>query len=145
MKNHIGEKFGRLTIVQKTNKKVQRTYLYECMCECGNTTYARMSDLKSGHVQSCGCLQIEKAKDQAASFIVDGTKPSGFNGKPNKNNGTGYRGVSAYQQSGKTKYSARLYYKGENHQCKGFKTAEEAYKARLEMEKKYLPENIKNK
>lgn len=81
----------------------------------------------------------------ALILLAIAPKPSGFNGKPNKNNGNGYRGVSAYQQSGKTKYSARLYYKGENHQRKGFKTAEEAYKERLEMEKKYLPENIKNK
>lgn len=140
----IGEKYGRLTIVRKSDKKVQRSYLYECLCDCGNTTYALLSQLKNGRKKSCGCLQLEKAKDQAASFIVDGTKPSSFNGKPNKNNVTGYRGVSAYKQSGKTKYSARLYYKGDNHQQKGFSTAEEAYKARLEMETKYLPENFIN-
>ena len=138
MKNHIGEKFGRLTIVRKTERKVQRTFLYECLCECGNSTYARMSDLKSGHVQSCGCLQKDKSRAIVESLIIDGTKPSVFNGKPNKNNGSGYRGVSAYQQSGRTKYSARLYYKGENHQKKGFATAEEAYEARKELEKKYI-------
>lgn len=134
----IGERFGRLVVISKTDQKQRREFLYECKCDCGNTTYQTRQALMSGHVRSCGCLHDEQIKDLHASLYVDGSKPSAFNDKPNKNNSTGLRGVTSYQQAGKTKYKASLYYKGKHYQKKGFATAEEARKYRLELEGKYL-------
>lgn len=55
--NNIGEKFGRLTIVdilwdEKRSKAV-------CKCDCGNDYIGVKADIVSGHTQSCGCLQSE--------------------------------------------------------------------------------------
>lgn len=55
--NNIGEKFGRLTIVDilwdcERAKAV-------CVCDCGNNYVGDKSDIVTGHTQSCGCLQSE--------------------------------------------------------------------------------------
>lgn len=135
----IGEKFGRLLVIEKTNRKLRRDYLYKCLCECGNITYQPKYNLTNGHARSCGCLQKEKTSVIVQHQIVDGTKPAIFTDKPNKNNSTGFRGVAPYQQSGRTKYKASLVYKGIDYHKKGFQTAEEAREYRKYLEEKYLP------
>lgn len=62
-KSHIGEKYNSLEIIdfEKNNRKNQRGYIMICKCDCGNITRQIYSDLISGKVISCGCLQKEKA------------------------------------------------------------------------------------
>lgn len=55
--NNIGEKYGRLTIVdiiwgERRTKAI-------CKCDCGNNYIGAKSDIVTGHTQSCGCLQSE--------------------------------------------------------------------------------------
>ena len=141
----IGNKYGRLTVVRKTDKKRRIEFLYECLCSCGNTTYQTRQALEIGHVKSCGCLQKDKAARTGKAQFIDGTRPSSFTGKPSKNSSTGFLGVVPYKQSGCTKYKASLRYKGVTYSKKGFLTAEEAYEYRLELEKKYLPPELRHK
>ena len=60
----IGRKFGKLLVVERAEMPVERKTehhaYWNCLCECGKNHIARSSDLKSGTVKSCGCLQIEK-------------------------------------------------------------------------------------
>lgn len=51
----IGQKFNRLTVVEHHSR--EKGYL--CKCDCGETTIARSSALKTGRHGSCGCLQKE--------------------------------------------------------------------------------------
>lgn len=57
-----GLKFGRLTVIRKTDLVSTRacdngSYLWECLCECGNLCYhSRYSLITSRGVRSCGCL-----------------------------------------------------------------------------------------
>lgn len=60
-KNKIGIRFGRLTVIEKTNKRAQRTIVWKCVCDCGNEVDVSAGHLQSGHTLSCGCLKIEKA------------------------------------------------------------------------------------
>lgn len=55
--NIIGKKFGRLTVIEYTDKRVSRAVVWKCKCECGNITYMTHKCLK-GSV-SCGCYQKE--------------------------------------------------------------------------------------
>jgi len=55
--NLIGQKFGRLTVIEEYPFK-ERT-AWKCLCDCGNTTIATSTSLKSGHVTSCGCYKAE--------------------------------------------------------------------------------------
>lgn len=56
MKDFIGKKFGRLTVLgNQGNKKY-------CKCDCGNYVYVLTCHLTSGHTKSCGCLQKERTQ-----------------------------------------------------------------------------------
>ena len=56
MNNLLGQKFGRLTAIEKTNKRKNRLIVWKCQCECGNICYAPSSELKRGNITSCGCI-----------------------------------------------------------------------------------------
>ena len=63
MPNHIditGRRFGRLTVLKLLRKRASnRQVLWRCRCDCGKLTVVRGDQLRSGHTQSCGCLQLE--------------------------------------------------------------------------------------
>ena len=51
-----GQKFNRLTAVGPTMEKHRGYMLWEFLCDCGRTAKALAAKVKSGDVQSCGCL-----------------------------------------------------------------------------------------
>lgn len=56
-----GQKFGRLTVLSKTNKRQHRYIVWLCQCDCGNIKEINGKHLRSGRIKSCGCLQRELA------------------------------------------------------------------------------------
>lgn len=60
IKNLIGQRFGRLTVVAQTNERINRSVVWECKCDCGNTHYVQSNSLLTGRTQSCGCLLKER-------------------------------------------------------------------------------------
>lgn len=55
-KDLSGQKFGRLTAIE-TKKKYRHSYLWVCICDCGNKTSVPIGHLMSGHTKSCGNCQ----------------------------------------------------------------------------------------
>lgn len=55
-KDITGMKFGKLTAIKNTEKLYKGVYLWECICECGNTCIKPINKLMIGEVNSCGCL-----------------------------------------------------------------------------------------
>lgn len=53
--NEIGNKYGKLTVIDKIRLNNQNTY-WKCQCECGNVTYCSGSVLRQGKANSCGCV-----------------------------------------------------------------------------------------
>ena len=53
-----GQKFGRLTVIEKVGTRGHHTY-WKCRCECGNITEVRTNALRSGATRSCSCLKEE--------------------------------------------------------------------------------------
>ena len=51
-----GKRFGRLLVEDCVGKYANGAIKWKCKCDCGNTTYAVASTLKSGAKKSCGCL-----------------------------------------------------------------------------------------
>lgn len=51
-----GLSFGKLTVMEKTNRRQNGHIIWKCRCECGNITYVSTHHLKDGTVKSCGCL-----------------------------------------------------------------------------------------
>lgn len=72
----IGKVFGKLTVVEKTNKRKRNYIVWNCLCSCGNYKEAIVSDLKKGNVRSCGCLFTERSKkyEKEYSGIYNGIK-----------------------------------------------------------------------
>lgn len=141
MKNLIGNRYGRLTVIGKTGKKAHgKENVYLCKCDCGNTVEVRSGLLSQGRKKSCGCLyrdtrlsnmdRLNKAKK-----YVDGVHVGAFDGRFNKNNTSGFKGVSKHNGG----YRAKITVKGHTYYGKTRTTKEEAYKDRLKFEEKLLP------
>jgi len=55
----IGSKFGRLTIIKESEKRIDNRVSVYCICDCGNEVIASINSLKKEHKKSCGCLKKE--------------------------------------------------------------------------------------
>lgn len=51
----LGQRFGSLTVVGRSRKRVKRGILWTCLCDCGYTCEASSSELVSGRKTHCGC------------------------------------------------------------------------------------------
>ena len=60
----IGEKFGRLTVLEDAGFTTTgaRKKLFKCVCDCGKIVIVKRNSLISGHTKSCGCFEIESKK-----------------------------------------------------------------------------------
>lgn len=61
-----GQKFGRLLVLRKVpyeehKYNTSQCAIWECKCDCGNTTIVSGNSLKNGSIKSCGCLRDEVA------------------------------------------------------------------------------------
>lgn len=70
----IGDKYNRLTVLEKTSKRKNRSIVYKCKCDCGNITYVKSTNLIKGITKSCGCLQVEKASEANKTHGLSHTK-----------------------------------------------------------------------
>lgn len=60
-----GQKFGRLTALEKDTAKRTTTNAYwKCLCDCGKIVTVRGISLRKGESQSCGCLRAELSKEK---------------------------------------------------------------------------------
>lgn len=68
--NHVGERFGRLTVLKWAgrNKHNQTTWL--CRCDCGNEITVVAGNLRSSNSQSCGCLNHETWKRETLPKLI---------------------------------------------------------------------------
>lgn len=86
------QKFGKLTVIEKTDKRSDGHIVWRCLCDCGNETEVSSADLKSGNTRSCGCIRSlgnqaiqsylqKKDIDFQTEYIFDDLRTS-KNGKP---------------------------------------------------------------
>lgn len=57
-----GQRFGRLKVKALT-LKIGRKVKWICRCDCGTPLIVHAGDLRSGNTKSCGCLQVERARE----------------------------------------------------------------------------------
>lgn len=72
-----GQKFGRLTVLERSGSAKDGHTMWLCLCDCGNKAVASGNNLKRGVTTSCGCFQREKASERykrigATSFLKHG-------------------------------------------------------------------------
>lgn len=65
----IGQKFGRLTVVDRAPKDARGKLRWVCRCDCGGETTSYGFSLTSGRSSSCGCVQREWAQSGQARQV----------------------------------------------------------------------------
>lgn len=66
VQDHIGEKFGFLTLLSDEYILSGHVKAYKCLCDCGNIHYARLDELLKGHTRSCGkCYLVRDEKNKS--------------------------------------------------------------------------------
>lgn len=59
-----GQRYKKLTAIrineEETNKRNNKISVWECLCDCGNTTYVSINNW--GKTQSCGCIRTKTSK-----------------------------------------------------------------------------------
>ncbi len=70
-KVYPGFKSGRLTVV-KFAGRINKRLMWECLCDCGNTSIVRQCGLIYGGTKSCGCLYLER--DNSKCHFVHGMR-----------------------------------------------------------------------
>ena len=64
-----GQRFGDLTVLRETDKRVDNKIIWECECVCGNHTYVISSNLIRGNTTSCGCSK-SKGEQKCISLLT---------------------------------------------------------------------------
>lgn len=59
MENEIGKRYGKLTVIEKLDRRKHNTSVYLCICDCGNFKKVNINNLHTVHIKSCGVLKIE--------------------------------------------------------------------------------------
>lgn len=73
MGNLIGQKFNRLTVIEKANSINNKPY-WICKCDCGNKTIVSENNLKKKNTKSCGCLKHERIVESATTHGMSNTR-----------------------------------------------------------------------
>lgn len=67
-----GQKFGRLLVLEKSNKRNAAGQVYwKCLCDCGTISEICGSALRSGHTKSCGCYNYECNIQKGKNKIIN--------------------------------------------------------------------------
>lgn len=74
----VGEKFGRLLVLERAKDHIEpsgrhRT-MWKCICSCGSECVTQQSCLRNGSTKSCGCLHDELCKNRATKHGKHGTR-----------------------------------------------------------------------
>lgn len=51
-----GQRFGKLIVLEITNKKQDRYCLWHCHCDCGGEILVNTKRLRRGTITNCGCV-----------------------------------------------------------------------------------------
>lgn len=156
-----GRVFGKLQAVEPTEQKDSNgCIIWECICECGNTTFVTASDLLYGGRVSCGCNASNAAKKRYEytlkpyqdKDIVDGTSLHAITSKELlATNTSGCTGVTYDKE--RNKWLAQIIFRGKHYYLGRYDKKEDAIQARFIAENKlhgdflewYLKNYTKNK
>ena len=53
----VNHRFGRILVLWKSKTKAGRSMLWDCRCDCGKVLPITGTNLRTGKVKNCGCLQ----------------------------------------------------------------------------------------
>ncbi len=57
-----GQRFGRLVAVRETDQRIDKSVVWECLCDCGEICLRSQGSLRAKRTTSCGCKRREILK-----------------------------------------------------------------------------------
>lgn len=85
-----GQKFGKLTVIERAENDKQNRVRWLCQCECGNLHITQATSLKRGACRSCGCeagftIYNQRRKEQYKNiYDLSGEYGVGYTAKGEK-------------------------------------------------------------
>lgn len=76
-KDELGNRYGRLVVVERAENSSGGGAHWRCLCDCGTERVVKGNHLRRGLIQSCGCLQREVAADMVGKAQAAHTLPPG--------------------------------------------------------------------
>ena len=74
IKNLIGQKFGRLTVIKRAGSDSNGRAKWLCKCSCENESVKIGKLLLNGHCKSCGCGEYENRVNNCTSHKLSNTR-----------------------------------------------------------------------
>lgn len=67
-----GQNFGKLKVIELDIERSdpKKHNIWKCLCECGNITYVKTADLRSGNTKSCGCFRQSFGEEQIKEILL---------------------------------------------------------------------------
>ncbi|WP_089087502.1 alcohol dehydrogenase [Secundilactobacillus pentosiphilus] len=146
LKDLTGQRFGRLTVLQREGQSKNGNAKWLCKCDCGNLRVVDGYGLRTGQTVSCGCYRREQARKNILNkpvltqnignwHILEKTwHPTSEDLRAN--NRSGITGVS-YDRNQK-RWVARLFFHGRYVLNTMYDRKESAIQARKDAEERYL-------
>ena len=137
----IGKIYGNLKVLEydeeSTSKDKHKSTYVKCQClKCNSITSIPIARIRAGQAKSCfSCAKknLELGWDFVKEDCIQGTRVSSIQiKKKNKNNTSGYTGVSKCKNG---KYRAYIYFQRKQYHLGEYNTPEDAYEMRLKAEK----------
>ena len=73
--NLVGRKFGKITVISRTDDYISPKGVYstawKCLCDCGNTKIIRACHLLNGFIFSCGCMKESNLAREIKSYCIE--------------------------------------------------------------------------
>lgn len=57
LKSLIGQRFGKLVVIEKADNNKFGHVCWKCQCDCGGITIVDATNLRNGNTSSCGCIK----------------------------------------------------------------------------------------
>lgn len=74
LKDLTGQRFGRLTVIERAGSDKQKRATWRCRCDCGGETVVASSYLINGDVRSCGCSKSDRMIEHNTKHGKAGTR-----------------------------------------------------------------------
>ncbi len=125
-----GQRFGKLVVLRKTDKRSHGKIVWECRCDCGNICEVAADNL-GRDTTSCGCVKT----DMLLEDVVEGTRLRNLTKKKGKriNRDSGVKGVT--WDTKRNKWRVQIMIRGRNISLGRYKEEEELDEA-IEVRKK---------
>ena len=67
--SEIGNKYGKLTVIDFSQERIRGRVSWLCKCECGNEIVVIGTDLRIGKKTQCGCQGHANKKERYNGYV----------------------------------------------------------------------------